>query len=121
GRRQTRRHGQLCRRFLGPGQRRYLAGRPKPHLAQTVSEPARAMSAVFEQLPGFEVPVGDIKHRLAQLWDEVSKSGDAAPATNEVRAMQMNFVLHFGFATEAVDAVAQFDTIKAFAQRYPCR
>lgn len=79
------------------------------------------MSLVFERLPGSEVPVGDIKHRLTLLWEDASKAGGPAPAANEVRAMQMNFVLHFGFATEPDDALAQFETIKAFAQRYPCR
>ncbi len=79
------------------------------------------MPLVFEQLPGVEVPVGDIKHRLALLWEDATKAGAKAPAPNAVRAMQMNFVLHFGFATQPDDALAQFETIKAFAQRYPCR
>ena len=79
------------------------------------------MPLVFEKLPGIEVPVGDIKHRLAMLWENATKSGSTAPAANEVRAMQMNFVLHLGFATDPDDALAQFETIKEFAQRYPCR
>lgn len=79
------------------------------------------MSDVFEQLPGLEVPVGEIKHHLAQMWEVASKSGGAAPEPNSVRATQLNFVLHFGFATATDDALAQFETIKTFAQKYPCR
>ncbi|MCF3649435.1 glucose-6-phosphate dehydrogenase assembly protein OpcA [Synoicihabitans lomoniglobus] len=79
------------------------------------------MPAVFEQLPGIEVPVGEIKQSLARLWHDATHGGDAVPAPNEVRAMQMNFVLHFGFATTPPEALSEFDTIKAFAQRYPCR
>lgn len=79
------------------------------------------MSAVFEKLPGLEVPVGEIKHSLARMWEDTAKSGGAAPAADSVRATQMNFVLHFGFATEPDDALEQFETIKRFSQRYPCR
>ncbi|WP_221029177.1 glucose-6-phosphate dehydrogenase assembly protein OpcA [Actomonas aquatica] len=79
------------------------------------------MSQVFESLPGAEVSVSDIKHSLNKLWEDATKTGSAAPAPNTVRAMQMNFVLHFGFATDPDDALAQFETIKKFARRYPCR
>ncbi len=79
------------------------------------------MPLVFEKLPGVEVPVGDIKHRLAMLWEDATRGDGPKPSANEVRAMQMNFVLHFGFATQPDDALAQFETIKHFAQRYPCR
>lgn len=79
------------------------------------------MPAVFEQLPGIDVPVGEISESLAAMWRTSASEGRDAPAANEVRAMQMNFVLHLGFATTPDDAVAQFDTIKNFARRYPCR
>ncbi|MCC5025257.1 MAG: hypothetical protein J6386_21840 [Candidatus Synoicihabitans palmerolidicus] len=72
-------------------------------------------------MPGIEVPVGEIKHQLARMWENTAKSGGAAPAANSVRATQMNFVLHFGFATACQDAVTQFETVKEFAHRYPCR
>jgi len=79
-----------------------------------------AMPTVFESLPGMEVPVGEIKPRLAAMWRDPSQSA-TMPEEESARAMQMNFVLHFGFSTEPKDAVAQFETIKSFSQRYPCR
>ena len=79
------------------------------------------MPAVFEKLPGLEVPVGEIKRSLARMWEDTSKEGGAAPAADSVRATQMNFVLHFGFATEPEDALKQFETIKTFSRRSPCR
>lgn len=79
------------------------------------------MPVVFEKLPGLEVQVGEIKHSLAQMWDDTARAGGAAPAADSVRATQMNFVLHFGLATTPEDALAQFETIKTFSQRYPCR
>jgi len=79
------------------------------------------MPAVFKRLPGLEVPVGEIKHSLAKMWDHTARAGGAAPAADSVRATQLNFVVHFGFATTPDDALQQFETIKTFAQRYPCR
>ena len=79
------------------------------------------MPAVFEQLPGIDVPVGHIAESLASMWRTSASEGRDAPATDEVRAMQMNFVLHLGFATTPDDALQQFETIKRFAHRYPCR
>ena len=78
------------------------------------------MPSVFEALPGIEVRVGEIKTRLAHMWEDPDQVGNGLPE-DSARAMQMNFVVHFGFATEPDDAVAQFGTIKVFAQRYPCR
>lgn len=78
------------------------------------------MPTVFDRLPGIEVPVGEIKPRLARMWEGPDAAGGFDPEES-TRAMQMNFVLHFGFATEPDDAVAQFETIKSFSQRYPCR
>jgi hypothetical protein len=79
------------------------------------------MPAVFETLPGIEVPVDSIKARLAQMWELTAKAGGPAPAANDVKATQMNFVLHFGFATGAEDALAQFQTMLRFSKRYPSR
>lgn len=78
------------------------------------------MPSVFEALPGIEVPVGEIKPRLARMWEDPAQAGKGM-SDDSARAMQMNFVVHFGFATEPDDAVAQFETIKVFAHRYPCR
>ncbi|GAB5559603.1 MAG: hypothetical protein SynsKO_12500 [Synoicihabitans sp.] len=77
------------------------------------------MPSVFEALPGLEVPVGEIKPRLAHMWESPVSEGGLPD--DSARAMQMNFVVHFGFATEAEDALEQFNIIKAFSQRYPCR
>ncbi len=71
------------------------------------------MHAVFQALPGLEVPVGGISAGFKRLWADT-------PA-QDGRAMQLNLVLHFGMFTEPDDAVRQFRTTVAFAQRYPCR
>ncbi len=71
------------------------------------------MPAIFEALPGIEVPVGGIASGFEKLW--------ADTAAAEQRAMQLNLVLHFGLATTAEDAVVQFRVAVRFAQRYPCR
>jgi len=71
------------------------------------------MPALFEALPGLEVPVGGIASGFEQLW--------ADTAAAEQRAMQLNLVLHFGLGTTAEDAVVQFRVAVRFAQRYPCR
>ena len=78
------------------------------------------MPTVFESLPGIEVPVGEIKPSLTRMWESPDLAGDQ-PQQESARAMQMNYVLHFGFATQPDDAVAQFETIKEFSHRYPCR
>lgn len=77
------------------------------------------MSAVFQTLPGLEVPVGSISGSLAKMWDDTAAQGGAAPT--DLKATQLNFVLHFGFGTSPDDALAQFQTALRFAQRYPCR
>ena len=79
------------------------------------------MPTIFDALPGLDVPVDSIKKGLARMWDDTAKAGGPAPAANEVRATQMNFVLHFGFATTAEDALAQFQTMLRFSRRYPSR
>lgn len=79
------------------------------------------MPTVFDALPGIEVPVDSIKKSLAGMWDATAKAGGPAPAADDVKATQMNFVVHFGFATTTEDATAQFQTMLRFSKRYPSR
>lgn len=79
------------------------------------------MSAIFDALPGIEVPVGAISKSLVRMWTETAAKGGVAPAADDVRATQVNFVLHFGFNTSADDAAQQFRTAVRFSQRYPSR
>jgi len=79
------------------------------------------MPAIFEALPGIEVPVGAISDSLARLWDDAAAAGSAAPAADDVKATQVNFVLHLGFGTTLDDAKTQFQTALRFSQRYPSR
>ncbi|HTJ77507.1 MAG TPA: glucose-6-phosphate dehydrogenase assembly protein OpcA [Rariglobus sp.] len=79
------------------------------------------MSAIFNALPGIEVPVGSIKHSLTSMWAETEAKGGAAPSSDDAKATQVNFVMHLGLNTTAEDAVAQFQTAVAFSRRYPCR
>lgn len=79
------------------------------------------MSAIFEALPGIEVPVGEINQRLDALWSDAAASGGIAPAKEDAKATQTNFVLHLGFRTTTDDATKQFQTVVRFAQRYPSR
>ena len=55
------------------------------------------------------------------MWAETAASGRAAPASEDVKAIQVNFVLHLGFRTTCEDALAQFQTVLRFSQRYPSR
>jgi len=71
------------------------------------------MSKIFEALPGMEVPVGGISRSFAKLWADTEVS--------EQKAMQLNLVVHLGFATAPEDAVEQFRIAVRLAQRYPCR
>jgi hypothetical protein len=71
------------------------------------------MPAVFEALPGQEVPVGGIAAGFKKLWED-------SPA-KESRAVQLNLVLHLGANSAPDDAVEQFRATVRFAQRYPCR
>jgi glucose-6-phosphate dehydrogenase assembly protein OpcA len=68
---------------------------------------------IFDALPGMEVPVGGISAAFKKLWAD-------SPA-EEMRAMQLNLVLHLGANTEGGDANEQFRTTVRFSQRYPCR
>lgn len=79
------------------------------------------MPELFNALPGIEVPVGAISKSIARMWAETAASGRAAPASDDFKATQVNVVLHLGFQTTADDARAQFQTLLAFAQRYPSR
>ncbi len=71
------------------------------------------MSAVFEALPGQEVPVGGIAAGFGKVWTD-------SPA-KESRAVQLNLVLHFGANSTPADALEQFRNTLSLAQRYPCR
>ena len=79
------------------------------------------MSAIFNVLPGIEVPVGSIKHSLTNMWATTAAKGGAAPASDDAKATQVNFVMHLGLNTTVEDAVAQFQTAVVFSRRYPCR
>jgi len=79
------------------------------------------MPEIFNALPGLEVPVGSIVSRVADMWAETAARGQPAPASDEVKATQVNFALHFGFNTTCEDALAQFQTVLRFSQRYPSR
>jgi hypothetical protein len=80
-------------------------------------------SAVFDALPGLEVPVGGIAQSLARLWEGSPGDGAAGQqsAPSEFRASQMNLVLHVGLPTTPDDGVAQFNAALRFTQRYPAR
>ena len=71
------------------------------------------MPKIFEVLPGMEVPVGGISRSFAKLWADTEVS--------EQKAMQLNLVVHLGFATTPADALEQFQVAVRLAQRYPCR
>lgn len=79
------------------------------------------MSAIFDVLPGIEVPVGEINSRLDAMWVDTAASGGAALTAEDAKATQVNFVLHLGFRTTPEDATRQFQTVVRFAQRYPSR
>ncbi len=79
------------------------------------------MSAIFDALPGIEVPVESISTGLAKMWDYASSEGRPAPEGENSMAIQVNLVLHLGFRTDAADAVRQFGTAVNFSRRYPSR
>jgi len=79
------------------------------------------MPAIFDILPGIEVPVGDVAKGLADLWANNAADGRPAPEAEDARATQVNFVLHFGFNTTPEDAREQFQVIERFSRRYPSR
>lgn len=79
------------------------------------------MPAVFNALPGIDVPVGAISKSLAKLWSDTAAKGGPAPEAESGKATQVNFVLHLGFETTPADALEQFQTAVRFSKRYPCR
>jgi glucose-6-phosphate dehydrogenase assembly protein OpcA len=79
------------------------------------------MSAVFNALPGMEVPVGEINSRLDAMWRDTAESGAPSLTAEDAKATQVNFVLHLGFKTTPEDGARQFATVVRFAQRYPSR
>ena len=79
------------------------------------------MPAIFEALPGIEVPVGAISKNLAQLWANQAADGLPAPEAEDAKATQLNVVLHLGLNTTPDDALVQFQIISRFSVRYPSR
>lgn len=79
------------------------------------------MPDIFNALPGIEVPVGSISKSLGQMWADTAAAGGAAPASEDAKATQVNFVLHLGMNTTSADAVRQFQTAVAFSKRCPSR
>ncbi len=79
------------------------------------------MPAIFDALPGIEVPVGSIQKSLAQLWRDTAAGGRPAPEADDAKATQVNFVLHLGLKTTPEDAAKQFATVVRFSRRYPSR
>src|SRR5688572_1956092 len=79
------------------------------------------MPEIFNALPGLEVPVGAISKSVSQMWAQTAASGRPAPSSDDVKATQVNVVLHLGFGTTGEDALAQFQTMLRFSQRYPSR
>ncbi len=79
------------------------------------------MSEIFKALPGIEVPVDGITTALTGLWNDTVPANGKGSAADDMRAMQANLVLHFGFGATPEDAVTQFRTAVRFASRYPSR
>ncbi len=79
------------------------------------------MPATFNALPGIEVPVGAISKSFTKMWADTAAQGGPAPASDDVKATQVNFVLHLGFSTTPADAQEQFQSVVRFSRRHPCR
>ena len=79
------------------------------------------MSAIFDTLPGLEVPVGAIGKNLAQMWTDSAAAGRPTLEADDAKATQVNFVLHLGLHTTPDDAALQFATVVRFSRRYPGR
>ncbi len=79
------------------------------------------MPAIFDALPGIEVPVGAISKNLARMWAESAAYGKPAPEADDAKATQLNVVLHLGLNSTRDDALAQFAVVNEFSRRYPCR
>ena len=74
------------------------------------------MKDLIDELPGLDLPVGEVTERLELMWES-----DAAYSPSAFRASQMNVVLHFGLVVTAEQAQERFTTLLTFAQRYPSR
>ncbi len=74
------------------------------------------MRDLINELPGIELPVGEVTDRLEHMWE-----GEDADSPLAFRASQMNVVLHFGWDVSAAEARERFDALLTFAQRYPSR
>lgn len=74
------------------------------------------MKDLIDELPGLDLPVGEVTDRLELMWES-----DAADSPSAFRASQMNVVLHFGLVVTAEQAQERFSTLLTFAQRYPSR
>jgi hypothetical protein len=74
------------------------------------------MKDLIDELPGLDLPVGEVTDRLELMWES-----DAADSPSAFRASQMNVVLHFGLVVTAEQAQERFTTLLTFAQRYPSR
>lgn len=74
------------------------------------------MKDLIDELPGIEMPVGEVTERLANMWEDGASGSPSA-----FRASQMNVVLHFGWEVTAKEAQERFNALLAFAQRYPSR
>lgn len=79
------------------------------------------MPSIFNALPGIEVPVGAITKSLSKMWADTAARGEPAPASDDAKATQVNFVIHLGLGTTPEDAAAQFQTAEKFSRRYPSR
>ena len=79
------------------------------------------MPSIFNVLPGIDVPAGAVSKSLVDMWKDTADRGGPAPGADDVKATQINLVLHLGYSTTAQDAVAQFQIAVRFSQRYPCR
>ncbi|MBL9188676.1 MAG: glucose-6-phosphate dehydrogenase assembly protein OpcA [Opitutaceae bacterium] len=79
------------------------------------------MPAIFDALPGMEVPVGAIAKSLAQMWTDTAADGRPAITSDDAKATQVNFVLHLGLQTTPEDAARQFDVVVKFSRRTPSR
>lgn len=79
------------------------------------------MPSLFNVLPGIEVPAGAVSNSLANMWKDTADRGGPAPSADDVKATQVNLVLHLGYSTTGDDALVQFQTAVRFSRRYPCR
>jgi hypothetical protein len=79
------------------------------------------MSAIYDALPGIDVPVGAITQRLAAMWTDTTGGAKPALTWEDAKATQVNFVLHFGLGATPDDAAEQFQTVVRFSRRYPSR